>query len=255
MKISKRALAGATLFAALAFVTGCQGSTPTSSNDADPPATTRSASEELTDAMKKLNSTSYSFSMNFGPGEMTGAVDAANKAVKMAMEIEAEGQSLAFDIVVIDTDMYMKIEGLPLPGLAPGKYLHLDATKVTSLENFGLQDLSDPTQAAQLMEQLVDVEKTGDGTFKGTIDMSKLDQLDEDIQALGDQAKSIPFEATVDGEGRLTLMKMMVPAGGSTPAMDIEMKYSDFGSASAISAPAAGDVVEAPAEMYQMFGA
>lgn len=257
MKITKRAALGVAFLAALAFVAGCQGSKSTPGTGGDTGSTvTKNASEELTDAIKKLNETSYSFSMTLGSmGEMTGAVDPANKAVKAGMAVEQEGTGFSFDMIVLGTDMYMKMDlgGIALPGMPAGKYMHLDGSKVTSLENFGLKDLEDPTQAAELMKSLITVEKSGDGTFKGTIDMSKLEALNEDIKDLGDKAKSIPFEAKVDGEGRLTQMTMTLPAGDSTPEMKMEMKYFDFGDATKITKPADGEIVEAPAEVYQMF--
>lgn len=255
MNIGKGAVIGAALLASLAFVAGCKGSEPTPSGGTNTTTTApaKPASEELTDAIKKLNSTSYSYSMKFGPGEMTGAVDPAKKAVKMALRIAEAGQSFSMDIMLVGTDMYMKLDGMPLPGLTPGKYLHLDATKVKSLTKLGVEDLSDPTQSAKLTQSLIDVERTGTGTFKGTIDMTKVEQEDEDIAALGDKAKAVPFEATVDSEGRVSSMTIALPAGASTPAMDIEMKYFDFGSATTIAKPAASEVVEADAAMYEMF--
>jgi len=253
VKIIKRAALGVAFVAALAFVAGCQGSKSTPGGDGG--TVTKDASQELIDAIKKTNETSYSFSMTLGSlGEMTGAVDPASKAVKAGVAIEQEGTGFSFDMIVLGTDMYMKMDlgGIAMPGMPAGKYMHLDGSKVTSLEKFGLKDLEDPTQAAELMKSLVTVEKTVDGAFKGTIDVTKLETLDEEIKDLGDKAKSIPFEATVDGEGRLTRMTMTLPAGDATPEMKIELKYFDFGEATKITKPADSEVVEAPAEVYQM---
>lgn len=256
MKIIKRAALGVAFVAALAFVAGCQGSKSTPGGGDAGGTVTKDASQELIDAIKKANETSYSFSMTLGSlGEMTGAVDPANKAVKAGMAIEQEGTGFSFDMIVVSTDLYMKMDlgGIAMPGMPAGKYMHLDASKVTSMEKFGLKDLEDPTQAAALMESLVSVEKTGDGTFKGTIDVTKIETLQDEVEDLGDKAKSIPFEATVDGEGRLTQMTMTLPAGDATPEMEIELKYFDFGEATKITKPADSEVVEAPAEVYQMF--
>lgn len=254
MKIGKGAVVGAALLASLAFVAGCQGSKSTpSGGTTTTTAPAKAASEELTDAVKKLSSTSYSFKMTVGPTVMTGAADSANKAMKMNMKVSEGSANLTIDVVAVGTDYYLKMAGLPLPGVDASKYMHLDATKIKSLKNFGVEDLNDPTNSAQLANQLVDVEKTGEGKFKGTMDVTKAATVDDDIKALGDKAKSVPFEATVDAQGRLNTMKITLPAGPSTPEMPMEMTYSDFGAATKVDKPAASEVVEAPASVYSMF--
>lgn len=255
MKIRKGVVVGAALLASLAFVAGCQGSKSPSSSGTSTTTTApaKPASEELIDAVKKVNSTNYSFSMKVAETTMTGAADPAKKAMKMKMQVSAQGANLTIDVVAVGTDYYLKMAGMPIPGVDASKYMHLDATKVTSLKNFGIEDLNDPTNTAELTRQFVNVEKTGEGKFKGTMDLTKATALDDDIKALGDKAKAVPFEATVDSQGRLTTLKFTVPAGTSTPEMPMEMTYSDFGGSVTVAKPAASEVVEAPASIYAMF--
>lgn len=255
MRIRKGAVAAAALLASLAFVAGCQGdkSTPSGGTNTTTTAPAKSASEELTDAVKKLSTDSYSFNMKVGPTTMTGAADPANKAMKMNMKVTEGSAKLTIDVVAVGTDYYLKMAGLPLPGIDGSKYMHLDATKLKSLKSFGIEDLNDPTNTAQLARQFVNVEKTGEGKFKGTMDLTKSGNNTDAIKELGDKAKSVPFEATVDAQGRLTTLKLTLPAGGSTPEMPMEMTYSDFGAKTTVAKPAASEVVEAPASVYNMF--
>lgn len=248
MKIG-RAVVGAAFLASLALLTGCPGSKSPGTDTTSPPA--RSASDELADAMRTLGSTSYSFAMTFAGGEMTGAIDPAKNAVKVSIRVAEAGKSSVIDLVLVDPDMYVKVDGLALPGVTAGKFLHLDATKVKSLSRFGVDDLDDPTRSVQLMQSLVSVERAGAGSFKGTVDLTKIEGLDEDIKALGDKAKAVPFEARVDS-GRITRMTIDMPAAGSSPAGTLDIKYFDFGSATTISKPVEGEVVPATDAIYRL---
>lgn len=259
MKISKGAVVGVALLASLAFVAGCKGSgggdttSPGGTTASSAPA--KPAADELKDAVTKLSTTSSTFVMETGPAKINGASDPANKAVKMNVNASEGSQSVSIDIVAVGTDYYLKLSGLPIPGIEAGKYMHLDGTKVKSLAQFGVENLSDPTNTAQLAKQFDTVEKTGEGKYKGTMDISKSPGVDQDtLKNLGDKAKAIPFEATVDSEGRLTSLSFTVPATSSTPALPSKVTYKDFGSATKVEKPAASEVVEAPASIYGMFG-
>jgi hypothetical protein len=76
--------------------------------------------------------------------------------------------------------------------------------------------------------------------------------VDEEIVGkLGDKAKTIPFTATVDGQGRLTKLSLEMPAAGDTPPHKVEVKFTDYGSATAVQKPPAGQTQDAPATAYE----
>ncbi len=57
----------------------------------------------------------------------------------------------------------------------------------------------------------------------------------------------------MDPQGRLSEMVLQIPAAGQTAAQDIKITYSDYGNATAAQKPPADQVVEAPAELYNLF--
>jgi len=69
------------------------------------------------------------------------------------------------------------------------------------------------------------------------------------LKNAGDKAKSIPFTATLDDQGRLT--DLNVNGSSIDPALGIEITVSDYGSATGISKPDSSQVVEAPDSVLQ----
>ncbi|HET6211728.1 MAG TPA: hypothetical protein VFE14_02515 [Micromonosporaceae bacterium] len=254
MIVRKALVATVALATSLLFVAGCQKDSTTPS--AGPSAAVKPV-DELIAAAAKLNTASYKYDMKAGEAAIKGAVDPATKSVKLSLTATTQGVSLNIDVLAIGTDFYAKIAGLPLPGLDSSKWLHLDGTKVKSLESLGVSNLSDPTSAEQLGKQFVTVERNGDRGYKGTLDLTKGVSMGADkdaIAKLGDKAKAVPFEATVDSQGRLATLKFTVPAVGSDKETTVDVTYSDFGASVDLAKPAAADVVEAPASIYQMLG-
>jgi hypothetical protein len=252
--IRKAILTGAALAASLVFVAGCQKDGATSSGPSSAPGV--NASQELGAAATKLNSTSYKFTINAADTTFNGAADPAAKAMKMSLAASGQGISMNVELLVVSPDLYVKISGLPLPGLDTGKWLHLDSSKITSMDSLGLGDPSDPTSTQQLAKMLVTVEKTGDHAYKGTLDLTKGSALGVgkgDLGKLGDKAKSVPFEATTDDQGRLTSLKITVPAIGSEKETVVSITFSDFGAPVNATKPAASEVQEAPEQIYQFF--
>jgi hypothetical protein len=256
VKNYRAAALGVGFVASLAFVAGCQGTTsPSPGSSAASPTPTRPAIDELTAAATKLSASTYKYSVKSGGTALNGSADPAGRSAKIVLS-QVDGQTRATaDIVLIGTDYYARLTGLALPGLNTTKWYHLDGTKVKSLTAFGIGELTDPAGALQLVKQATTVEKVGDRSFKGTLDLNKAAAgiRDMDVKQLGDKAKNIPFEATVDGEGRLATMTFTVPASGSSQAIPVDIAFSDPGAKVDISKPPAADVTEAPGFVYSFF--
>ena len=75
------------------------------------------------------------------------------------------------------------------------------------------------------------------------------------LKALGEKAKAVPFEATVDGQGRLTSAVVKVPAAGRTKASRYEITYADYGTTASPAAPAADEQQPATRSAYELLNA
>jgi hypothetical protein len=169
---------------------------------------------------------------------------------------------LKLDTRVIGTDMFTKIEvdGAAPPGIDPDKWMRLDMTKLPPNNSLGLQPGQlEPAGAARFLKAAAKAEWVDDHRIRGTIDLDKADGPGglnlNDVLEPEQRAKGLPFEATIDDEGRLTTMVLDVPAVRDRPAGKITTTYSDFGLPVPVAEPPANEVVEAPERVYGIFSA
>ncbi|HZM78904.1 MAG TPA: hypothetical protein VFC19_24510 [Candidatus Limnocylindrales bacterium] len=240
-------VAGTAALAAAAFaLTGCADTSKPNTN-VNPPASSApaiSAKEAFSSALKKLNETSSKAEMSMdGMAAMKGTAvtDPAGKKAHATNEVTALDVKVKTEIISVNGEVWVKMSGVP--GL-PDKWMHVAADKVKA---GGGLDISKDS-SAKLESAVVTVERDGETGFKGTLDMSKAGTANEEmLKQLGDKAKAVPFTATVDAKGRVTSividMTAVVPGTGK-----LTTTYSGFGDPVTVTPPAAGDVVEMPAQ-------
>ena len=173
------------------------------------------------------------------------------------------GYQMTIVFLIIDPRTWMKVgfthteKVTGLPKLPKG-WMLMDRAKLTGTgtEIAGFSG-PDPANARLLFEAIVDATRATDGTYQGTLDLTRAKQadvVDEDgLTALGDKAKSVPFRATLDGAKRLTSVTVSVPAAGDAAAHDYHISYTGYGAPTTIDPPAANQVQAAPAEAYALF--
>jgi hypothetical protein len=127
-----------------------------------------------------------------------------------------------------------------------------------SLTALGLGDPSDPTNVAAYGKELATVQETSPGHFQGTLDITKapLPSITAPLLAqAGDALKSVPFEATTDGQDRLVSITIKLPSlGPNVPASTTTVTFSAFGTPVNIQPPSPSETEEAPAIVYQGLG-
>ena len=169
--------AGLSLAAALALsATGCATG---DSGDAIflAPSPTADPKVKLSSASSKLEGTSYRMKMTIGSeGTLTSTVDPAAKACAMTMSMKAEDFAMKIDARVIDADIFMKMDlGIDLPGLNAAKWMHVDAARMPAGNALGLEKGElDPSNAEDFLKLADGVEEVGDGTFKGTLNLTEM---------------------------------------------------------------------------------
>ncbi|MFI7550569.1 hypothetical protein ACIBQ2_12535 [Micromonospora sediminimaris] len=206
------------------------------------------------------------FTFTIAADSMTGkgTFHKPSNSAQMTMTMGDEDFTMDFDLIQIQPDTWVKVDlgdlfaGVPGMEAIKDKYQHLDAAKAKDAKNLDIfKEGTDPADAAGMFEGLAEVQKTGEGTYSGTFDLTSVKDsvaADEDmLKALGDQAKAIPFTAKLDAEGRLSELVMSVPAAGETKAQDIKVTYADYGAATAVQKPPADQVIEASEQTYEMF--
>jgi hypothetical protein len=260
VKIVMRVAAGLVAVASLVPVaacgdkakdTGSAGATATSAA----PVKSVSPTEQLTAAATKTAAGSYTFKVTSNEINLQGGSDPAGPKATATADIAAEGVKVKIETLFNAGTLLVRVSGLPLPGFDGKKWLKVDQTKLKGGGAISPDDVKDPTGLAGLPSLIGQVTSTDGKAFKGTLDLTKANWslADEDtVKGLGDQAKAVPFDATVDDKGYLAALKVHVPAFKDTKADEIGVAYDGFGAPVAIPTPAASEVMDAPATAYSL---
>jgi hypothetical protein len=259
----RRAFGVLALGAGVALAAGCTGrgddgtanlpSAPDSASASAAASAAVQAGGDLRTAVRELTANSYRYTLKAGDTSGSGAVDPVAKAADLTLAVAAE---FSIQARVIGTDYYAKITGLDMPGVDGRRWLHIDATKVKSLASLGIADVNDPSGVGAAAGTIATIEKTGDRSYRGTLDLTKgaagLGMDEVAVRQLGPQARSVPFEATLNEQGRVATWKITIPAYGSQKQTVYEVTYTDHGARSDVRRPPAGEISEAPDAVYQM---
>ncbi|MFC4148343.1 hypothetical protein ACFO0M_18990 [Micromonospora mangrovi] len=235
---------------------------------ATPGAGDPAAKQALLDSTNEIKNGNFRFTMSGVGSSAEGQVHEPSQSAEMKMTIgdQSSDLMLKLDVIHFKPDSWVKLEvggktasSVPaIQKINTGKYQHLDQTRIKGNRALGFDfDTFDPSGSAVITQGITEVRKTGDGTYAGTVDVSKAAQAGSVdptlITALGAQAQTVPFTAKVDPQGRLSELVLQVPAAGQNAAQEIKMTYSDYGAATAAQKPPADQVVEAPPELYNLF--
>lgn len=214
---------------------------------------------------KEIDKGNFRFTMSGDSISADGSVHAESRSAQMKLTAseEAEDFSLTMDLIYIEPESWVKLEftGLEnLPGAESfnsGKYQHLDRSKIKDIEDLQFNfDEVDPAGSALITNAIVDAEKTAEGEYTGTVDLTKATDAgltdEETVKALGVEASKLPFTAKLDGQGRLTELTVKLPAAGETAAHELKVTY-EYGAGTPAQKPPADEVVEATDETYEMF--
>ncbi|SCL54855.1 hypothetical protein GA0070606_2351 [Micromonospora citrea] len=226
------------------------------------------AKQALLASTREISNGNFRFTMSGAGSTAEGQVHEPSQSAAMRVTVGKPTDDLfmKLDLVHHKPDSWVKVDlggttASSLPGVQKlnlGKYQHLDQTRIKGNRNLGFDfDKVDPAGSEVLTKGITEVRQTGDGAYAGTIDVSKAAEAGSVdptvVTALGAQAKSVPFTAKLDPQGRLSEMVIQIPAAGQAKAQEIRITYSDYGSATAAQKPPADQVVEAPAELYNLF--
>jgi hypothetical protein len=255
MRNRRLAIAGLALVASLGL-TGCGPSgTSTGGSDSAAAAQTKKPVDpaaELAAAATKLSTVSLKVKMKSAAGlNAEGSANAGGEQMEMTMTLGASGSDdTTMTMRKVGNDVYLKMDGAlgSALGAKTDKWMHVDASTIPEGSPFSISG-SGPTDASKMIAATTNVEKTGEGAYKGVLDMTKTPNAnDKALETLGAKAKTVPFTAKTDAEGRLTELaidmdSMMSGAGKMTTT------YSDFGTPVSVKAPPAKDVQEMPKSM------
>jgi hypothetical protein len=198
------------------------------------------------------HTTGKATSPGIGPADNSATVLVAAAEPLHATSYRFTTTAGSASVLVVGGEFYVKYpKGMPgADKLGDGRWLHLDASKV-SLGKIGVQDPADPAGASGYLKSAASVQKVGDRHYKGTLDLTKSGFSPKIVESLGDSAKAVPFDATLDDKGRLATMDTTLKINGTD--VTTHTTLSDYGTKVTATRPAASEVVEAPESFYRIF--
>jgi len=246
---------GAVAIASLAL-SACNSSSKTggSSPSASPSV---APAQALANSITALKGQAFDIKLNLGGLDGTGSIDPPHNSGTIEAKGSQAGVSVDITFTQIANDAWAKLDLGPMSGqlgIDPHKWMHLDLTKLTGSQSkpFDLSGSGDAFDLAGLVKSVSNVKQTDATHLTGTIDLTKATGLSapdsQTMNKAGASAKSVPFTATLDNQGRLTELKV---TGSSDLTADFQI--SNFGSPAEVKAPPASDVVQAPDQIYQFF--
>jgi hypothetical protein len=261
MRLRRLTTGGLGLFAALCLgVTACSGqtggatggtgATPGTGATSDAPVAS-AAMSELTAAAQKLNDSTVTVTVESTGLSSTGNLDPQADQATSTMRFSGQGTSSTIEIRAIGEDVYLKATGMP--NVDPAKWLHLDVARLAGT-SFDILPEGDAAGAGRFIENMADVQSTGDGAYSGMLDLTKVSgRAGVSIDLLGGKGDAVPFTATVDDQDRLTALTIDL-SGIDAQLGTLKTTYSGFGTPVTVAAPTAAETVEAPASLLQILG-
>jgi hypothetical protein len=250
------ALAGLAIVAPLAFGTACANGAGSPAASATPP----SGSAVLAAAAAKTRGQSYQFVVAYGTtltgeGVTTGTGSATS--MKVTIADPGSGVIVKIDALVLKDAAYARIDlgqaAGAMVGISPTTWVHIDPAKAPGAARLGIapgKDIFGPDTYVKAVET---ANADGSTQVSGTLDLSKtalpglaLAQL----PAGADGKKTLPFTATLDGEGRIVTITVKVPAVGTLAAADLTTTYSNWGVTVDATPPPASQTIDAPPLVY-----
>ncbi|MFG2036910.1 LppX_LprAFG lipoprotein [Dactylosporangium sp. NPDC048998] len=249
--MSRTAAAGrrALLVAAVLATAALSGCTAGENAGPAPTVSVKASPTGLAAGVGELANSSYRFKVMVNEGSYEGRIDPFADVLDASVSVSSSGASLKIDTVAVRGSAYTRLTGLPLPGFDGGTWYRVDPARVTRPGALGLSAIKDPTGVQALIAATHDVRRDG-RTYRGTVDMTRVVAWGPvnvaQVQRLGDAARAIPFEATVDERDRITAVKVSIPND------TVEATYSDFGAPVTVDEPKGAEPL--PDHLYGMLG-
>ncbi|GAA4246740.1 hypothetical protein [Dactylosporangium darangshiense] len=264
MKIAKGVVAVIVAVTSLLLVTACSGKDKAASSGgpsgapagtAAAPAKSAGAVEQLAAAAAKTGGGTYTFKVTSANATVDGAADPAGPTSTGKLVVTVDKTKVTFETLFTAGTYLVKISGLSVPGLDGRKWLRLDRTKLTGDDLLDAASVKDPTGLSDFPATVAEAGTADGRLFKGTLDLTKSSFTlvdDAAVKGLGDLAKVVPYEATVDEKGYLTSLKVNVPAYAQTKADQVTVTYAGFGAPLQAPSPSTSEVIDAPAAAYRL---
>ncbi|PWR06763.1 hypothetical protein DKT68_21395 [Micromonospora acroterricola] len=239
---------------AVALVAGCG---PSSGDTAAAPSAPATSKADPVTTIRQAMDRSLA-----GTVTMDASVKAGNQSITLSGKMDPASKAIQvtgnapepMEARLIGDAAYIKSDSLE--GEKP--WMKIDLSKLRP--GSSLRQSFDLKAQTGIIGGVVSAQEVGEGRYSGTADLGKAAEaastdggMREGIESsakLAKDPKAIPFEATVDGEGRLTALSYTI-ATKTLGDLVTDMRMSGFGDKVSVTAPPANETESASEEMYK----
>lgn len=209
---------------------------------------------DLAVAIAPLKTASHDVVMTTHDSRLKGSVDPSRHAASLV----ATAGDLELDEVVDNGQVWLKMDlGADTNsqlGISKDQWMKLDTSKLKTDSNLPIQvNGSDPIDMPGIIGGVTSVTRVDANHLKGVLDLTKMTGHNtpdpDEVKQAGDAAKAAAFTVATDAQGRITNFR--VDTRSFDPALTVDIGYSRYGAASAITAPSTS--VPAPDSVYTVF--
>ncbi|WBB88974.1 hypothetical protein [Verrucosispora sp. WMMC514] len=239
---------------ALALAAGCADA----ASPASAPSPSVSAAEQdlhtwLHEGAKKVGQDTYSTRLTITRRDVEGAsvstrvemtVDPARRRSDMSIHfpIRQPGHFQWVEIKTVDGESWARFFGFGAP---PERWLAVDLPRLLGDDSSIFMGTQATDDLQELVKTSVELRLVTERAVRGVLDLRRHPQLTAELrEELSGTNTMVPFDATLDAQGRLTNLTLhfdQVEAG----AGEWQLLYHSFGRRLPIEPPPAGDVLEA----------
>ncbi|MEV4140600.1 hypothetical protein AB0J72_51610 [Dactylosporangium sp. NPDC049742] len=265
MKLAWKKAAALIVAASVMVGASACGSSTDGGTAAGAPATSKAPEPKdvLLTSLSQYDKGVYSVDFTGLDGGGQAAFDASKKQAYIKMNTTDPEAKFTMEFLLVEPDAYVKMDMgelakvMGIKNLDGKTWMHVDRTKVKDTGSLGFSsNETDMLDVKELLKSAQSVKADGAGKFTGTLDLAKGDDspmTDEDVvKALADKAATVPFTVTVDAEGQLKELLIDVPAAGEHKAHQLKLTVTGY-TATVPAKPTGKAVIEAPAEVYDIF--
>ncbi|GAB3837235.1 hypothetical protein ACFPIJ_17020 [Dactylosporangium cerinum] len=215
--------------------------------------------EALLAAVHAVDATAYSFTIKQGSKSGSGRIDPAAKSATATLGGTVDQVTASVAYTVITPELWVKADfGEELNqrwGFPGDTWMLIDTSKASDSATLPVDEAGAPRFGVTdlFKHGLTQVQRTDATHFTGTVDMTAADSVfapsGDVVKDAGGKAKAVPFTATVDSQGHLTVFT--VNGASIDPELAVKLTFADFGAVPPVTRPA--NAITAPTAVYALF--
>lgn len=253
------AAAGLGLLAAAGLtLAACGSGTKPATTPSPSAAGSVSPAAALSHALGRLKTEGYNVTTMDSDSTGTGVADPSGNAASFHQESRVQGANITAAAVESGGNRWIRVDLGPAGTqfqIDPNTWYAVDPAKLASADSWPLEPAGmDPFGVSGLLTATSGVHATDATDLAGTVDLTRSTgparPSAQQLSKAGAAARTTPFAATLDGQGRLTALT--INADGYDKTLTRSITFADYGSPTPIVTPAPNLVRPAPASLYQL---